>query len=276
MRNCLLLLTVLLAATVWGQQRASAYLPTSEMPNAVLYLPPPPDTTGSQFAYDMSQYYWGKSVRNTERGRQAIDDAKCSARHLLEMYSEPMGLATLGVTLSSDQTPAIFKMMSNALATGVRGASVCKNHYRRIRPFQRFGEPVGSGEGGLANTSYPSGHTNLGWLAALLLVEVNPKAQNALLRRGYEYGQSRVIVGAHWQSDVDAGRVVASACYARLHSDSTFLAEMAAAREEFARITELHSTADTVRDHYDELVGSGHTPDDTPPTATERQAVRRE
>ena len=38
------------------------------------------------------------------------------------------------------------------------------------------------------------------------------------MARGYMYGESRVIVGAHWQSDVDAGRLVASVAYAKLHT----------------------------------------------------------
>ena len=72
---------------------------------------------------------------------------------------------------------------------------------------------------------------------ALLLIEINPAAQNALLKLGYEYGQSRVIVGAHWQSDVDAARLIGSSTYARLHTSQRFLQEMAAAQEEFLRLT---------------------------------------
>ena len=93
-----------------------------------------------------------------------------------------------------------------------------------------------SGES-LGETSYPSGHTQKAWSAALLLIEVCGDNQDAILKRAYEYGQSRVIVGAHWQSDVDAGRVVASACYARLHNSPEFLAEMAAAQAEYAELT---------------------------------------
>ena len=229
------------AIVMLGQHRATAYFHTDEMPNAVNYLPPPPDSASAHFAYDMSQYFWGKSIRDTERGQMAIEDADCSTSHLMEIYSPYMG-----VTLSATSTPAIYTMMSNALHTGGKGVSRCKNHYQRVRPFQRYGEEVATGES-LGQTSYPSGHTNRGWLAALLLVEVNPAAQDAILKRGYEFGQSRVIVGAHWQSDVDAGRVVASACFARLHTDSTFLSQMAAAKAEYqvlsksaSAITRLH------------------------------------
>ena len=47
------------------------------------------------------------------------------------------------------------------------------------------------------------------------------------------YGESRVIVGAHWQSDIDAARLAASAAYARLHTSERFLEQMRRARQEF-------------------------------------------
>jgi acid phosphatase (class A) len=39
----------------------------------------------------------------------------------------------------------------------------------------------------------------------------------------------------HWQSDVDAGRVIGAAAVARLQSDDTFRAQLALAREEIAQ-----------------------------------------
>ena len=83
------------------------------------------------------------------------------------------------------------------------------------------------------NFSYPSGHTLLGWCSALLLSEINPERADTILKRGMMYGESRVIVGAHWQSDVDAGRLAAAAAYARMHSSERFLEQMRLARQEF-------------------------------------------
>ena len=42
-----------------------------------------------------------------------------------------------------------------------------------------------------------------------------------------------MIVGAHWQSDVDAGRLAAAAAYSRMHSSERFLEQMQLARLEF-------------------------------------------
>jgi len=87
------------------------------------------------------------------------------------------------------------------------------------------------------NGSYPSGHTIRGWAMALLLAEINPAAQNAILKYGYEWGQSRVIAGYHWQSDIEASKAIIAGCFARLHADEAFLADMKKARAEFKRLS---------------------------------------
>ena len=87
------------------------------------------------------------------------------------------------------------------------------------------------------NGSFPSGHTLRGWATALLLVEINPDAAEELLALGYQYGQSRVISGYHWQSDVDASRLVAAAAVAKLHTSKRFCKQMRRAKREFLRVS---------------------------------------
>ena len=82
--------------------------------------------------------------------------------------------------------------------------------------------------------SYPSGHSTRGWGVALLLSEINPERAETILKRGMEYGQSRVICGYHWQTDVDAGRLLASALMARLHTNPEFLIHLEKAKAEYA------------------------------------------
>ena len=87
--------------------------------------------------------------------------------------------------------------------------------------------------------SYPSGHSATGWCIALVLAEINPERQEAILKRGYEIGQSRVIAGYHYQSDVDVARLAGSAVVARLHADEKFQRQLAKAKKEYNRIKKL-------------------------------------
>lgn len=209
-----------------------AYFTTSEMPDMLKWHPAPPDTIGAAFAYDIMQYMWGKEMRNDkERAAIAIRDAVYGLDCIIQEFSEPFGLQ-----ISKEETPAIYKVMREGTATCDSICTIPKRYYMRKRPFMRFQETTltPDDEASLSkNGSFPSGHTILGWSSALLLSEINPDRADTLLARGIMYGDSRLIVGAHWQSDVNAGRLAASAAYARLHTSERFLEQMRLARLEF-------------------------------------------
>ena len=65
-----------------------------------------------------------------------------------------------------------------------------------------------------------------------MLAEVAPERADALLQRGRDFGQSRLVCNVHWQSDIDAGRIMAAATVARLHADPAFRSDLATARTE--------------------------------------------
>ena len=212
------------------------YIEIDDLPNAVKWLPTPPEPNSTQFAYDLTQYMWGKGERlNEERARQAIDNSVIDMGEMALQFSEPFGME-----ISEEKTPKIFHVLYRGVLTVRLCARKPKTALPRLRPYVRYNEPtlIPDDEDNLReNGSYPSGHTIRGWAMTLLLCEINPAAQDDLLALGYQWGQSRVIAGYHWQSDVDAGRLLASAGYARLHTNQDFLADMAAARAEYAQLT---------------------------------------
>ena len=208
-----LIVTTLLAAmsctpVLAQNDKAEPYFTPEEMPNMLKTPLTPPDSLSAAFSYDLSRFLWGKSVRATE--------------------------------LSKEKTPEIYRLLLDALPTCDEISWNPKNHFMRRRPFMVFHEPSLQPKDDAAlskNGSFPSGHTILGWSAALLLSEINPDRAEQIVNRGYLYGESRVIVGAHWQSDVNAGYLYASVAYAKLHTSDRFLKQMAKARKEFARLS---------------------------------------
>ena len=222
------------AVCVQAQSKPEPYFSFRELPNMLKWAPAPPDTTGAAFTYDIMQYMWGKEMRqNKERADIAIRDAVYSLECIAQEFSEPFGL-----TISEENTPEIWKLLRDAKATCENMGGFPKYYYKRKRPFMRFQEPTATPqfEPDLRrNFSFPSGHTILGWTSALLLTEINPERADTILARGMMYGESRVIVGAHWQSDVDAGRLASAALYARLHTSDRFLEQMRRARQEFLK-----------------------------------------
>lgn len=225
------------AASVNAQEERTvdAYFTADEMPDMRLFMPGPPDSTSVAFANDVSRYFWGKEMRmDPERAEQAKRDAVYGLATIIEEFEEAFGMK-----ISQEQTPEIYKVLLEGTATC---DSICKNPkttYGRTRPFVRFNEHT------LApdlepelnpHKSFPSGHTLLGWSSALLMMEINPDRANEILARGYRYGENRVVMGAHWQSDTDAARMAAGVAYAKLHTSERFLEQMKKAREEYKRL----------------------------------------
>lgn len=213
---------------------ADIYIPIEQMPNMVQWYGGPPAEGSAEFEFDKARYEWGKQMRNDkERAEAAIRQVDNSIPGLCAEFSKPFGM-----TLSEKETPQIYRLLRDAVTNCVLTAIEPKRHYERIRPFRYYNEDsliVFQQEHLHDNGSYPSGHTLRGWCVALLLVEVNPAAQNELLKMGYMMGDSRLICGVHWQSDVTASRLQASAAYARLHTHPRFLKQMKKAQKEFAR-----------------------------------------
>ena len=236
--NILLLIvaTLLSSNIVFAQQSDELYLTADEVPNAVYWLPEPPAPGSSQFLSDISQYFWGKQQRlDSLRAKKAIREVVSEVADMAVLFSEAFGME-----ISAEKTPAIYKVINRGVPTIRLSAAKPKNTYLRKRPYVYFNEPtlIPSEEEHLRKTgSYPSGHTVRGWGMALLLSEINPAAQDELFKLGYEWGQSRVIAGYHWQSDVDASRMLAAACHARLHSCKEFLDDMKNAKKEFEKIS---------------------------------------
>ena len=230
------IVAIMATMNVNAQDDVQLYFTTNQLPNLIKCLPAPPAFDSPAFANDMMRYVWGKQQRlDTLRLRQAQNHAVNTASDMAAYFSEPFGMK-----ISRETTPAIMRLLNRAVPTFQASATRPKAAYMRPRPYNYYNEPSGlpaSEDREHPTGSYPSGHTVRGWGMALILAEINPAAQDAILLLGYEWGQSRVILGYHWQSDVDASRMLASACLARMHTSADFMADMAAAREEYARLS---------------------------------------
>lgn len=209
------------------------YLKNSQAIDSLALLPPPPEVGSIAFLNDQAMYEQGRLLRNTERGKQAAEDANLSSGGVANAFS-----TAFGSPITANDSPALHKLLSNMIEdAGDLATRSAKQKYMRIRPFAFYGVATCNTkeQDELAkNGSYPSGHTSIGWATALVLAEINPQRQDQILKRGYELGQSRVICGYHWQSDVDAARIVGSAVVATLHTNPAFQQQLQKAKEEFA------------------------------------------
>ena len=216
-----------------GKAVSTEYMTENELPDAAAYLPAPSKPGEPLFAGDIAYYEWSKALRATDRGRLAREDADDALKKMVQRF-EP----AVGILISQEKTPNLYRLLSKANRTASNATRKAKNHYNRVRPFVQFSEPSGipeSEESYAGSASYPSGHSTRGWTMALILSELLPDRSQEILRIGYEFGTSRVIVGYHYESDVQAARIAASAAIAVMHSDKVFLKDMKKAKKELLR-----------------------------------------
>ena len=209
------------AATVDG------YLAEGDYPDTVALLPPPPAPGSAALALDKALNQEALALRGSARWDMATQDA----------IPEPgRGFScALGIPISAEDTPSLYRLLRRSVADVGPAVTTAKRHYQRQRPFLVNEQPIcvpGSEENTGRDGSYPSGHTAAGWVWALILAEVAPDRIDAVLARGWEYGQSRAVCNVHWQSDVSQGRTVGAALVARLHANAEFRADLETARKE--------------------------------------------
>lgn len=210
------------------------YLASTAWPDSLALLPAPPVKGLPNYQADEYAFLSTRTLAQGPRGQLAQADANLQFPHA------PNQLAcALGLDIDAARSPHLNALMARSFADAGLSTYKAKNYYQRVRPFvvNQTSTCLPAEDATLAKDgSYPSGHTAIGWTWALLLSEVSPERTDALLQRGLAFGQSRVICGAHWQSDVDNARLVASGVVARLHSEPVFLAQLALAKQEVATL----------------------------------------
>jgi hypothetical protein len=134
----------------------------------------------------------------------------------------------------SDEALAIFTNVHGApdpfgLAYGRPAGTPGANAFGDPRPFQTeptiasivgldyFNVPASNdvyNRGPIMNLinspSFPSGHTTYGYMGSLLLAVLVPDRYQEMVVRAAEYGNDRIIMGAHYAMDVLGGRTVAT------------------------------------------------------------------
>lgn len=206
------------------------YLAASAIPDSVTLLPPPPAAGSKAQADDEAARSAALRLERTPRYALAATDAVRTAENTTQGF-----VCALGTEISSDRTPALFALLSR-VRLDVRAASYpAKSHYLRPRPFvlhkthscYKDDEAMVHEDG-----SYPSARGAVGWAYALVLAEVAPERKDALMARGAAFGESRVVCDQEWQSDVDAGRMLAAETVRRMRSIEAFRADVAKASAE--------------------------------------------
>lgn len=127
------------------------------------------------------------------------------------------------------RTAAFFARLK-AAADGPK--NFIKDHYARPRPY--LGHPDAIKQLITPDTgySYPSGHGTRSWLYARVLGELDPGHLEQFLERANAIGQSRVLGGMHYLSDIAASHKLADLLLTSLMTEPEFRSQLEALRSQ--------------------------------------------
>ena len=158
--------------------------------------------------------------------RQALVDAY--GDNYLYYLAAPMGPKLGEAFLKAYQSGEISKATALISASTI-STSVAKKHFNYPRPFLQPGNTIEKVQDDIVyrdhrdyaadGGAFPSGHTNSGYTAALLMAEMVPERFTPLVTEGARYGYSRVVLGVHYPLDVMGSRMVVEHHVANMMND---------------------------------------------------------
>jgi acid phosphatase (class A) len=237
-RRCLIALAFV-AATTFGAAAADTkygdyiFVKPGQLDLGKL-LAPAPDPNSETQKRDLAAVLEAQKTRTPAQVERAVADNPLSIYRFADVVGPNFSAANF------PQADAFFKRMFNDSRILVLSS---KDVWDRPRPYVVSKEVQTAGERPKAPGSYPSGHSIYGYLCAIILANMLPEKAGALFERGYEYGANRVIVGVHFPTDVEAGRMAATAIAAALLESEQFRKEMDVAKAELRKGLGLAPTA---------------------------------
>ena len=211
--------------------KLSGYLAGDALDGTTVIGPPPsPDSPRGKA--DRTIYLETRKLAGTPRWAQATRDNDLWTGGALARFA-----CALGEPIDSRSLPMTYHLLQRVELDARTVGTPPKDHFNRTRPLIGNTEPVciAREDWMRTNASYPSGHAMAGWAWGLVLAELSPAHASQLLEAGREIGDSRVICGVHYQSDVEAGRLLGASMVAEEHANAAFRADLAAAKAELAK-----------------------------------------
>jgi acid phosphatase (class A) len=212
-------------------EKGRSYLFPDNLPETLAFLPPPPAAGTPQSRRDHNERAAALKFYGTPRYVIAAHDARRDYDPTVSAFT-----CAFGTGITAARTPRLYKLLAN-VRLDVRASSYkAKARYRRQPPFELYKSKTCSpADEVLARpSSYPEARAAVGWAFAFILSEVDPDRTEQLNRRAREFARSRLICDAAWNSDLDAGLLLAKQDVVRLNQDNNFRRDLEAAKAEVA------------------------------------------
>jgi acid phosphatase (class A) len=205
---------------------SAAYLPAGT-PDAVALLAPPPASGSAEQKFDLEGTFTVHTTASPADIALGTDENKLTIFHFAP---------AIGPWFAAGKFPKTEALFKEVEAEAKAVVDEAKKFFQRPRPYHlepaRFPHSIEHEDP--THYSYPSGHSTRGTVFALLLAELFPHQQEAILAKGREAGWLRVQGGVHFPTDIYAGRVLGQELARDFLHSPAFQADFAAAKAELA------------------------------------------
>lgn len=223
MKRSVLLLLMLLIGQPALADGSGASPAVAVLPNL---LPPPPAAGSAAAQRDL------QAVLTVQRSRTAQDmaAAKADTERSVFRFADVLGSGMQAAALP--KTAAFFERVAKFDKAEAKAA---KLYWKRPRPSVVSSDVHPLSKDKSDDWSYPSGHATFGYTAAVLLANMLPEKRAEIFARADVYAQHRIVMGAHFPTDLEAGRLAGTVIAGEILRDPQWVGDYNAARSELRR-----------------------------------------
>ena len=219
----------------------SGYLNASALETLAAALPGPPAPGSIVDQTDKARSTRMAALEDTDRWLLATAHAELRPPLALQHFN-----CALGVQLTSEGAPELTRLMQRLFHDADTAAETVKSRAFRARPVGD--DPTRQAcqrltEAGRHSASYPSGSSTVAVVYGEAFAALAPAHADEARRMAHAIGQSRLVCGMHYPSDVAAGEDLGRAVFAAAAAQPAFAADLAAARAGMAALRARGATA---------------------------------
>ncbi len=217
-------LAILAAVASSAVMARDASFVSSAQIKALQILPDPPSSTSETTATELLELHRIESRRTPEQAAHAMADDKDESIFIFR--------AQIGDVLTTARLPLTVALSLRVKNDESISSTPAKEGFKRVRPYNldQTLHPVCTTK--TKNDSYPSGHTTVGYLMALTLIDMVPEKRDVILERADDYAHNRLVCGVHYASDLQASKLLAYSIHAVMANDAQYRRELAGAQLE--------------------------------------------
>jgi acid phosphatase (class A) len=160
-------------------------------------LGPPPAQNSKETQEELAELLRLQESRTMAQVDSARDAQEITVFQFKDVFNSPL--------FTKDKLPQTKMLFDSALHYEAQIIDSLKSYWKRPRPYVAdtriqtiLDKPV--------VTSYPSGHACAFSFMAVILSNMVPEKKSALAKKGWRFAEYRLLGGAHYRSDIEAGK----------------------------------------------------------------------